>query len=250
MPADNEVAKERIWKEHCAKLTNLSIHRNQTSEFTMNPFRLGHNKPVAEPVNVRQSRFLDRNQAALESLAGVLEKSGSSVSPRAAVSQLSAAQANRERAIAGNNIFNSEHSLPRGGPRANPGAAQDWDRLNEELGGSTPSSYSAKKNFAGSQQLLSGAGKSDASSSWLQKNAVEENTKASRDEAVQQMLVRASQVPTDKYPQPILESHELGWDVKGSKKPLPQFSFARARCEITKFQELSGTAPKRSTKKE
>jgi hypothetical protein len=239
MPADNEVAKERIWKEHCEKLTNLSIHRNQQSEFTLNPFRLGHNKPVADPVNVRVPRFLDRNRAALDSLATVLEKSGSSVSPRAAMSQLSAAQANRERAIAGNNIFNTEHSLPRG---ARATASNDWNLLNMELGGSPLAKAGQSVHASTLPSVVRNAE--------VPLKQEQSDQHDSRDEAVQQMLVRASQVPTDKYPQPILESHVLGWEAKASRRPLPQFSFGLRKCEITKFQELSGSAPKRSTKKE
>ena len=237
MPIDNEVAKERIWKEHCQKLTNLSIHSNQQSEFTLNPFRLQHNKPVADPVNPRAARFLDRSRVALESLATILEKSGSDVSPAAAMSQLGAAQANKDRAVAGNNIFNSEHSLPRG---ARTTAAEDWNLLNQELGGG--------KNFSTvNMSVLPSIAKQPSQTTVSASSA---DQKGTRDETIQQLLLRASKVPTDKYPQPVLESHTIGWDAKTSRRPLPHFSFGLRKCEITKFQELSGASPKRSTKKE
>jgi hypothetical protein len=199
-------------------------------------------------VNVRSARFLDRDRAALESLVTVLERSGSAVSPLAAKTQLSAIQANRERAIAGNNIFNKEHSLPRGG---NSSSSTDWNLLNAELGGATASKQS---QFGQSSSTLPSLGRGGAggggAGSAGHEMALEDPSHHSRDEAVQQMLVRASQVPTEKYPQPILESHELGWNSDKSRRPLPQFSYGLHTCEITKFQELSGSAPKRSTKKE
>ena len=239
MPIDNEVAKERIWKEHCQKLTNLSIHSNHQSEFTLNPYRLQHNKPVADPINPRSARFLDRNRVALESLATVLEKSGSTVSPAAAMSQLGAAQANKDRAIAGNNIFNCEHSLPRG---VRTTAAEDWNALNQELGGAT-------RPPAVDQSALPPIAKRQTPPT-TNETMSSTDQKGSRDETIQQLLLRASKVPTDKYPQPVLESHTIGWDAKTSRRPLPHFSFGLRKCDITKFQELSGASPKRSTKKE
>ena len=70
MPTESAtaVAKEKIWKEHLDKCSNQERkHRKDIHTFSMNPFRAmqPNNRPLAEPCNKRQNRFLDRDKAAL-----------------------------------------------------------------------------------------------------------------------------------------------------------------------------------------
>ena len=72
MPAEaaTAVAKERIWKEHLDKCAHQERrHRVKDPVYRVNPFRMvKHDRPLAEPINRREQRFLDRDKAALAAI--------------------------------------------------------------------------------------------------------------------------------------------------------------------------------------
>lgn len=115
MPVDNEVAKERIWKEHCDKLIVQSLKSRSDgleAGFTINPYRLQQNKPVSGPVSTRAPRFLDRHKAALETLGNRLTstglsptRGGTSDPTSDTASPRNVAKRNKDKAVEGNHIF-------------------------------------------------------------------------------------------------------------------------------------------------
>lgn len=72
MPSEqaSAVAKEKIWKEHLDKCAlQERRHRVEHPVFRRNPFTMAlHDRPLAESINRRSDRFLDRDKAALSAI--------------------------------------------------------------------------------------------------------------------------------------------------------------------------------------
>jgi hypothetical protein len=273
MPVDSEVAKERIWKEHCEKMVMQSIRFQQEgkshAEFTMNPYHLHHNKPVTDPVSVRSKDFLDRPKATLQALSarlaasGLDPTSGSHADTFAESSPRNVARQNKTRAAKGNNIFGT------GGASAESKRKlfEEWSEvLNHEIGGGKcfrdsgsflpPINSRQSSPYQNSPMKGSGAAPSPmspnkilASPTSTEGNALNASTTpqgsrtTGRDEVVQELLLRSAKPPTMKYTQPQTESQVLGWEAQQAPKPNPMFTFLHKSCDMTRFAAESGHSP-------
>lgn len=252
MPVDSEVAKERIWKEHCEKTMLQSVKAREEgrgfAQFTLNPFHLHHNKPVTDPVSLRSPDFLDRHKATLESLSNRLTATG--LSPRNAVqedvsSPQKAARINKNRAVKGNNIFGSESFSAE----AKRKLFEEWsEKLNEELGGGK----TFRDTIAEQQgtflpplnsNLSSPSKQSPVSNGSPSKRKGSNVVVDKRDEQMQELLLRSSQVPSKRYERPLTESQAMGWEAHKAFKPDPMFQFGLKMCEMTRFAAESGHSP-------
>ena len=229
MPVDSVVAQERIWIEHCQKLTNLSMKNPSTNQFSINPFRLRHNKPVTDPISVRRGDFLDRHTAALQSLSSRLAQAQSSA-VEAPVTPFATAKINKERAIKGNNIFGQQLNSVS----ARQEYLRRWSEfLNHELGGSP------KRKQASTSPLPDEQNKVVLPPIFGTPKIHQEPTERDRSSVITELLLRASKPPTEKYARPVTESHELGWGLKQAWKPDPHFVYGKKSCEITRFAEAT-----------
>lgn len=262
MPVDNEVAKERIWKEHCDKLIVQSLKSRSDgleAGFTINPYRLQQNKPVTGPVSYRQPRFLDRHKAALETLGSRLTSTGlspnkpgdagegsSEASPR------NVSKRNKDKAVEGNHIFGNNAVSAESRRKL----LDDWTTLlNNELGGGDSLqcghfdiSLNGKHHTTTlpplSPQALASPTKQQPSThgNSLRSPTSEQQSPASHTK-VQELLIRSSMPPVDKYKKPVTESQVLGWEARNAPAVETMFNFPHKQCEMTRFASESGHSP-------
>lgn len=273
MPIDSEVAKERIWKEHCEKMVMQSIRFQQDgrshAEFTMNPYHLHHNKPVSEPVSTRAKDFLDRPKATLQALSARLAASGldpasgktptfDESSPR------NVAHINKSRAVKGNNIFGTAGASAESKKKL----FEDWSEvLNQEIGGVKsfregtgsflpPISNSRQSSPAHSINVKGGAPSplspskivasptSPKRADFAMNDTINSTPgKSARDDVVQELLLRSTKPPTLKYTRPQTEAQVLGWDAQRAPKANPMFTYLHKSCDMTRFAAESGHSP-------
>jgi hypothetical protein len=273
MPIDSEVAKERIWKEHCEKMVMQSVRFQKDgrshAEFTMNPYHLHHNKPVTEPVSTRARDFLDRPKATLEALSARLAASGldpnSGKQPSFAESSpRNVAHINKSRAVKGNNIFGTGSASAESKKKL----LEEWSEvLNQEIGGvksfregtgsflppisnsrqTTPNFY-AKGTGAPSplspNKIVASPTASPQKADFSGSNTVNSSPgKSARDDVVQELLLRSTKPPTAKYTKPQTEAQVLGWDAQRALKANPMFTFLHKSCDMTRFAAESGHSP-------
>lgn len=264
MPVDSEVAKERIWKEHCEKMVVQSLkfraEGRSHAEFTLNPYHLQHNKPVTDPVSVRSPDFLDRSKAQLAALSTRLTATG--LSPRNGTSDHQessprlVAKVNKSRAVQGNNIFGVLNASPESKRRL----LEEWsEMLNEELGGVKtfresflpPIHSPSKSPLLTNQSPHHGKDVAEISTkiagSPLKKSLDSSSSPDKRDAVIQELLMRSSKPPNLKYEKPLTESQVLGWEAHRAPRPDPMFHFSHKSCEMTRFAAESGHSPTKKT---
>jgi hypothetical protein len=195
------VAQQRVWVEHLHKLSTqerrAAAAGTSSGTFSVNPMKL-KGKTMTEPkINQRETRFLNREHAALAAMQRQLERSDPS---SAAAMQL-------------------QQSLPAIG---RPAASASVKR---EAAGVDPAE---KPSTASRLPALPGASPHGASAS---KRATAAIDAASLHEA----MATANRGPTAKYSFPQTESQEVGWMSQPLVRPERQFTHGLKKCDVTKM---------------
>lgn len=133
------VAREKIWKEHLEKCN--VVHRKMMAQkhvFAANPFRMLHEKPLSEPINKRESRFLDRNKAALDAVTKKLEHPPLTlpplpVAPTASLPASCPATVRQEDELRMEKLLDAVHKPPVEKYKFPMTAAQEFGWLNRPL---------------------------------------------------------------------------------------------------------------------
>ena len=209
--AVSEVAKEKIWKEH---VLNESNHRLIYDTFRINPHTYSTTKTVAEPINRRPKRFLDREQAILEALSRhVVVENGAQQQ-----------QATLLPGVASHSVRQEDAKMPT----QNKTSKQQVDGGKGQHLPQLPCPEKPNGDICGATE---GGGKI---------------TKEGSLPELERLIRFAHLLPQQKHSVPMTSTEEIGWRTKPIVPANRRFIHNLQCCEITRFSSILNAAGKRA----